>query len=68
MTYANRIAIIRSHFATIAAEVRDEAAAIVAEHGIAPAQALTLAADTVAHDRGDGSQTQAVALAKALMG
>lgn len=59
---------ITAHFATIANEVRDEAAAIVDEHGIAPAQALALAADTVAHDRGDVCQLQALALAKALVG
>ena len=68
MTDAQRTSLIRSYYATIAAEVVCEQVAIIAEHGIAPAQALSLAADTVAHDRGDVSQDQAVALAKALVG
>lgn len=51
----------------VAPLVLSAARGIVLDEGIAPAQALSLAADTVAHDVGSVSQREALCIAKAAL-
>ena len=68
MLDAQSAAAARLHAMSVGEDVQAAAKDLREDDGIAHGQALSLAADTVAHDRGDVSATQALAFAKALVG